>query len=643
MSRALLLLLFLTFGLAQMATPDRAFGQSAVLEGTVTDGQTGTPLAGATVVFQGTSIGAATALDGTYRIPQAPVGSQILIVSYLGYETQEIPIEITRGSVNRRDVELAPDVILGGEVVVSAQAEGQIAAVNQQLASNTIVNVVSAARIQELPDANAAESVGRLPGVSILRDAGEGTKVTVRGLSPTFNAITVNGERIPATDFQDRSVDLSMISPDMLAGISVFKALTPDKDADAIGGLVNFTFRGAPAGLRSNVRLQTGYNSQSGELGQYRASVTGSNRFFSNRFGVFASGSIERADRGSDVLSAAYRIPREATEGEARAPVAIDDLILRDRLETRNRYGASLLMDYELPGGRILFTGFGSLLDRDEMSRDKQYQVSSFRTRYDLRERDIGVSVLSTSLEGEHNLFRSTWTWKLSRSSSFQEIPYSNRLRFQELAAFNDADLNEQVGPGGIVPAAKNDLSVTYLYDGRFSREDARERDYAAQSDLQIPLRAGELVSGYIKLGGKYRGKLRSRDENLHIRRFDLTGRQGPADVHTAYPERQIAVDQRGYILMENFLDPEFSADDFLDGQYELPVGLDRDMVADFYDRLGNSYLLSIFADLGDYEYTEDIGAGYAMAEINITPRLMLLPGVRYEHTWTSYDAKIGV
>src|SRR5690606_22942296 len=158
------------------------------------------------------------------------------------------------------------------------------------------------------------------------------------------------------------------------------------------------------------------------------------------------------ADRGSDVLSAAYRIPREAVEGEDRAPVAIDDLLLRDRIELRNRYGGSLLMDYNLPCGRIMFTRFGSLLDRFEMTRDKQYQVSSFRTRYDLRERDIGVSILSTALEGEHNIFRSTWTWKLSRSSSFQEIPYYHRFRFQELAAFNDSELNEQVGPSGIVP-----------------------------------------------------------------------------------------------------------------------------------------------------------------------------------------------
>lgn len=640
MNRTVRLLSLLVLG---VLSPLAAFGQSGVLRGTVTDAQTGEPLAGATVVFEGTSIGAATSLDGEYRIPQAPAGSRTIVVSYLGYTTQRLPVDVRADVVNERDIALRPDVLQGEEVVVTGQAEGQIAAINQQLAANAITNVVSAARIQELPDANAAESVGRLPGVSILRDAGEGTKVTVRGLSPTYNAITVNGESVPATDFQDRSVDLSMISPDMLAGIEVFKSLTPDKDADAIGGLVNFTFKGAAAGFDSNLRVQTGYNSQSGQLGQYRVSGTVSDRFFSNRLGVFVSGSVERADRGSDVLSAAYRIPREALEGEERAPVAIENLNLRDRIETRNRYGGSLLVDYDLPRGRILFTSFGSLLDRDELSRDKQYQVSSFRTRYDLREREVGVSVLSTALEGEHDVFRSTWTWKLSRSSSFQEIPYYHRLRFQELAAFNDADLEEEVGPPGIIPAAKNDLAVTYLYDGRFASEDARERDYAAQTDLKVPFRAGGLLAGYLQAGGKYRGKLRSRDENLHLRRFDLSGRQGPTHVHDAYPEREIEVDNRGYILIDNFLDPSFEADDFLGGQYEFPVGIDRGMAADFYDRLGDTYLLSIFADLGDYEYTEDIGAGYVMTEINITPRLMILPGVRYEHTWTSYDAKVGV
>ena len=80
---------------------------------------------------------------------------------------------------------------------MSAQAEGQLAAINEQLRSNRIVNVVSAARIQELPDANAAEAVGRLPGVAIQRNAGEGEKVVVRGLSPKYTNVTVKRRADP--------------------------------------------------------------------------------------------------------------------------------------------------------------------------------------------------------------------------------------------------------------------------------------------------------------------------------------------------------------------------------------------------------------------------------------------------------------
>lgn len=80
------------------------------------------------------------------------------------------------------------------EVVVVGKATGQRAAINPQINSNTIVNVISKEKRQELPDQNAAESMGRLAGVSVYRDTGEGQQVSIRGISPRFNAITVNGE-----------------------------------------------------------------------------------------------------------------------------------------------------------------------------------------------------------------------------------------------------------------------------------------------------------------------------------------------------------------------------------------------------------------------------------------------------------------
>ena len=137
-------------------------------------------------------------------------------------------------------------------VTVSVQARGQMSAINQQLSSRSIVNVVSSDRIQELPDANAAESVARLPGVSIQREGGEGNKVVIRGLSPKYNAVTINGIRMASTDSDDRSTDLSMISQYMIEGIEVTKAATPDKDADVLGGTVDFRLKKAAEGFKYN-------------------------------------------------------------------------------------------------------------------------------------------------------------------------------------------------------------------------------------------------------------------------------------------------------------------------------------------------------------------------------------------------------
>ena len=122
-------------------------------------------------------------------------------------------------------------------------------AINKQLAAKSLVNVVSSDRIQELPDANAAESVARVPGVTIKREGGEGNKVVIRGLSPKYNSITVDGTRLASTDADDRSTDLSMISQYMLDGIEVTKAGTPELDGDVLGGSVNFLLKKAKPGF----------------------------------------------------------------------------------------------------------------------------------------------------------------------------------------------------------------------------------------------------------------------------------------------------------------------------------------------------------------------------------------------------------
>ncbi len=202
---------------------------AATLQGRVKDAQTGESLPSANVTLEGTGLGAAADINGKYVIRNVPAGSYTLRASYIGYKSTEVHVDIKEETTVTHDFALENVGIKGEGITVTAQASGQDQAINHQLVASQIVSVVSAARIQELPDANAAESVGRLPGVSILRSGGEGTQVVVRGLQPKYNAITVDGVRMASSSAGDRSADLSMISPNMLEDIEVTKTVTPDR------------------------------------------------------------------------------------------------------------------------------------------------------------------------------------------------------------------------------------------------------------------------------------------------------------------------------------------------------------------------------------------------------------------------------
>jgi len=256
------------------------------VKGVLKDAQTGDPLEYANIGLLGTPSGAVTDETGSYQILNIKPGTYTLVFSYLSYKTIEQEVTIREGETVELNGAMQVESIMGEEAVVTAMARGQTAAINQQINSNTIVNVVSKEKIQELPDQNAAETVGRLPGVSLVRDGGEGTKVTLRGMAPRFNSITIDGEKIPSTSDQDRSVDLSMFSTDALSGIEYYKALLPDMDADAIGGTINFTSRTASGGFHGTVRAQTGYNHLSKSFGQYKGSVSFEDRFFNDRLGL---------------------------------------------------------------------------------------------------------------------------------------------------------------------------------------------------------------------------------------------------------------------------------------------------------------------------------------------------------------------
>ena len=110
-----------------------SFAQSASIQGAVFDEQTGDELVGAHVVLKGTSLGSATNFEGKYLIPNVKPGTYVIEAGYIGYASITDTLVISPGVDIVRDFELVYTELEGAEIVVTAQAQGQLAAINRQL------------------------------------------------------------------------------------------------------------------------------------------------------------------------------------------------------------------------------------------------------------------------------------------------------------------------------------------------------------------------------------------------------------------------------------------------------------------------------------------------------------------------------
>jgi TonB-dependent receptor len=617
---------------------DQRTDRHGVLGGQIVDGTTGEPLIGANIILMNTAIGAATDMQGEFILRRVPVGEQEFEVRYLGYTTRWIQVTIVAGQVQHQDITLQPDHVQGEEVVIYTQALGQAHAIRQQLNANTIMNVVSETRLRELPDANAAESVGRLPGISVLRDAGEGQKVAIRGMGPRFSSITIDGNRVPGTD-GDRSVDLSMISPEMLSGIEVYKTLRPDMDADAIGGSVNFRIGGAPSETRYRLTLESGYSSHTSNIGNYKASFSGSSRFFDGRLGVMASANAQQVDRSAHELTAQYSILRDAQEGEHHAPIEVQNLILNDIHGTRQRLGAGVSLDWKLPNGRLLANNVYSLQNRNDVSYQVRNNVGGNRRAWWIRETDREILTSNNTLAGEHDFNWLRVDWRLSRSKTSNETPYNHMVGFLERSAFDRSGVDlTQVGPEIIPEIARNRFDTAEL--DRLSNDEIaqKQHDYSASLDLQVPYILGSYLAGYVKFGGKHYTSYRDR-LTTGYRIFAHTTNRLYNYENSTFPWE---IDQTGRALMVPFVTDPDRTYWILNGQYEMQYMPSIDLANQMWQDYSHRYRMQLASRFNDYDATERLSAGYIMTELNIGPRLMILPGVRYEHEHSEYSTMIG-
>lgn len=599
--------------------------------GQLIDQENKEPVQGASIFLPAYNKGVITDEKGMFSLSKVPKGKQTLEIHYIGYKpiTEYLDLQTDLLSIK---IFLERDMTYLNEIMVLGQLEGQQLAIKEQQKNPTIVNIVSKDKIGQLPDQNVAEAVGRLPGVSVIRNGGEGQFVVLRGVSPRLSAITINGERIPPTSIQERTVDLTMLSPDLLSGLELFKAITPDQDADATGGIINFTVKKASkADWKASFSGQYGYNSHQNEIGQYKLTSNIGKRFFNNKLGLLISGNFQKADRSSDAFDASLRFTEFDENGNPA--YAYDDISLNDRLEKRYRYGGSLVVDYNFSQNSFIeyYSVFGQV-DRFETRRRQRYQVEDSRQTYDINILENNISLYANILNGQHQIFKD-WelTWRISNTSSKNTSPFDHRARFRELAAFNsknEDDINS------IINAAKNNLNNTFFHDSRFDTDNISTNNSSGQIDLKIPVKFSNKITAYVKTGGK----LRYQTQRRTVDRL-WTESQGTEKIAVDNPHLY-NLSSSGRILINNFVSNTV-ADNFLNGAYDFSIWLDPNKINDFYFRHRNDegYYVDNRVAYGSYSANELISSAYLMGRMDINDRLMFLGGVRTERTSDRYES----
>ncbi|MDB6442685.1 TonB-dependent receptor [Pseudomonas sp. 21TX0197] len=508
-------------------------------------------------------------------------------------------------------------------VEVVGQAASIDQALKEQRSADSIKSVVHADGVAQLPDENVAEAVQRLPGVAVERDQGEGRFVSVRGLGPDLNSVTINGTLVPAPESERRAVALDVLPSELVQSLSVIKTLTPDMDANSLGGTVDVKSLSAfdHKGLFYTGSSEASYDKNTGQTSP-KFSGAASDRFSLgdgiDNFGVAAALSWQKRDFGSDNVETGGAWDFE--QGSR-----LEEFEQRDYDIRRERAGGGLNFDYKPDDFssyylRTLYSRYKDSEVRNAASiafDDPQApgEVGAAEGERKLKQREETQEIQSYVLGGERMFGLWTLSGQGGYSRSSEDSPgHIAGTTFKGIDGFDggfyDSDKPRPIiGPGFYDP-------TNFSLD-KVDWEEQKTTD--TEKNLRLDLARDYDLSGYasqVKFGGKVSRRDKDNDLDAWVYEdFDDLG----------FTDEQLNLGQfhKGNV-------------DYRLGHYgpgispgaikQLLGGLDRDA---FFDEQESR--------VNDFKMSEDINAAYLMNTVDIDD-WRFIAGMRYEGT--EFEAK---
>lgn len=624
-SRKLLLIGAATAVLAHAASAD-------ILKGTVTDASGEAALQGAIITIEELGRTASSDRFGNYRFASLPAGDYTLSIAYVGADTVSDTVSVS-GDTDF-SIRLGSDVRYLDNILVVGSAAAQAGAINQQRASDAIISVIDSDGLGNFPDTTVADSLARVAGLSIENDQGEGRYVSIRGINADLISATINGVRTPSPEDR-RGVLLDGVPSDLLDGIEVQKSLTPDVDADTIGGVINLKTISAfdRDGQFIRAKVEGSYNEITEEISP-KATLTYSN-VFGDKLGVAASLNYQQLG----IVAHNNEIGEWGFDDDLNAYVPNDDYEMRWYDLTRERVGLVFNVDYRITENTELYlrTLFNQYTDDEVRNKfefrdlaeegvsidGNNYNFNFAEVDAEVRQREETRKIQTYALGGK--TFAGSWTVDYEVSYAYAEEDDSNNHD----VAFRSDDMD---GDGIIVwnnsdpkKPSLTGTGVDFVYDPSSYEMDAFEQEATINEDTEWAYKLDLTNESSIgntpvtwKMGVKVRDREKVRDQNLMIW-------------------------ERDDVLMSDYI----NANALVDGwrlnnpMYEWPsAGLTSALRNTFTDDELDEDGTNFDSLSEDYTIEETIIAGYGMGTFQFDD-LTLVAGARIEATDVSATGNI--
>lgn len=413
-----------------------------MIQGRVVDSTTDTYLNGAVVRVPNTNFQTTTDRGGQFRL-RIPPGSYTLEALYVGYPTGSQTVQVSEGGTTV-EFDLSDTTQELETFVVEGRALGQARALNFQRSAQVNSSVVSADAIGEFPDQNAAEALGRLPGVSIERDQGEGRFVIIRGINPDLNSVAIDGVKLASPGADERATLLDTIPSDTIQQLEVYKSVLPSMPGDSVGGYINIKTPSAFDFDDTVVRV-TGQGNFSDLVDEWEGKFAAAygDVFNEGTVGFMLNATYEKRTFGSDNNEAD---PWEEEDGlDGSSGFVPGEIQFREYDLTRVRTGISGNLEFRPNNDSFYFIRgsynnyqdteirHAAVFEPDAFDAIDSTSFVSVGTEHvrEFKDREENLGVRAASIGGENIIDNWTIDYSLSYSFAEEDTPYDTEVIYE--------------------------------------------------------------------------------------------------------------------------------------------------------------------------------------------------------------------